>query len=98
MITREEILKVAESQKIAITDDELESFVNQVMKTIELVDDIQTVDTTGIDPTYYGNDLENVYREDVAYDSHKSEALLKNAPMADNNMIQVPQIMESEEA
>ena len=64
-ISRDEVAHLARLARLALTDDELDSFAGQLDAILEHVSQIQAVDVTGVEPT--GNPLKdvNVTRPDV---------------------------------
>ncbi|MCR8969508.1 Asp-tRNA(Asn)/Glu-tRNA(Gln) amidotransferase subunit GatC [Facklamia sp. 7083-14-GEN3] len=96
MITREEITHVANLAKLSFSEEELDQFAPNIQEIIEMVEHLQEVDTEGIEPTYHGNQLKNVYREDIAVSNTSYQALVNNAPTAKDGYIQVPVIIEDE--
>ncbi len=64
-ISRDEVAHLARLARLALTDDELDSFAGQLDAILEHVSQIQAVDVTGVDPT--GNPLKevNVFRPDT---------------------------------
>ncbi|MCW6652329.1 Asp-tRNA(Asn)/Glu-tRNA(Gln) amidotransferase subunit GatC [Aerococcaceae bacterium NML191292] len=98
MITRDDIQHVAKLAKLQFKDETLDAFTAEFNSIIELVEHLEEVDTTGVEPTYHGNQLLNVFREDVAQPGVERELLLANAKTTKDGFIQVPAIIESEEA
>ncbi|MGX7109201.1 Asp-tRNA(Asn)/Glu-tRNA(Gln) amidotransferase subunit GatC [Facklamia miroungae] len=96
MITREDIQHVAQLAKLSFSEEELDQFTPNIQEIIGMVEQLQEVETEGIAPTYHGNQLKNIYREDVAVENATYQELLKNAPTAKDGYIQVPVIIEDE--
>lgn len=94
MITRDDVKHVAQLAKLSFNETDLESFTQDIQSIVELVEHLEEVDTEGIEPTYHGNELKNVYREDVAVKNSDYQLLLANAPTAQDGFIQVPVIIE----
>ena len=88
---------VAELAKLSFTDQELDQFVPQLEETMHLFDDLQQMDTTGVEPMYSPTTEVNGMREDVAEKSGQKEALLQNAPETKNGLIKVPAIIDESE-
>ena len=64
-----------------------------------MVNTLNEVDTTDVEPTFNVTDQLNRMREDVAVRSGDKDVLLANAPETENGFIRVPAILdESEEA
>lgn len=97
-ITRLDVEHVAKLAKLEFSTEEFDAFSKDFQDIVGMVETLSEVDTTNVEPTYHGNGIINAFREDVAIDSHHQEALLANAPSAEDGYIQVPVIIESEEA
>ena len=95
MITREDIQHVAKLAKLKFHESELDTFTEEFNAIIELVEHLKEVDTAGVEPTYHGNQLVNVFREDKVQMGVSRDALLANAKTTKDGYIQVPAIMES---
>lgn len=98
MMERDEIIRVANLAKLSFEDEKLDTFAKEFGSIVELVEHLQDVDTTGIEPTYHGNQLINVFREDIVVRGTEREAFLANSKTTQDGFIKVPAIIESEEA
>ena len=98
MLNQEDIQRLAGLAKLVIAEDELESYTDEIGRIMALVQELQVIDTEGIEPTFHGNQKKNVFREDQAVSSDLPEAMLANAPDSEDGFIRVPVIIESEEA
>ena len=98
MVQPKDIQHVAKLAKLEIETEKIESFTTEFNAIIAFVEQLGEVDTTGVTPTYHGNDLLNVFREDVAKPGVEREKMMMNAKTTKDGFIQVPAIMESEEA
>jgi len=93
-IDEQQVQHVASLAKLKFTDEELSEFTPQLESIIDLFETLEKVDTTGVKPMTSATDQVNVMREDVAVNSNQREALLKNAPEAENGYIKVPAIID----
>lgn len=93
-LSKEEALHVAELAKIDFTDKEMDVLLEQLSKVLDLVDTLNEVDTTNVEPTYSITQNINMFRDDVAQDWQQKEALLKNAPESKDGLIKVPSILD----
>lgn len=84
---------LARLARLALTDDELDSFSGQLDAILEHVSRIQAVDVTDVAPT--GNPLTevNVTRADVVAPSLSQDQALAQAPNAVDGRFAVPQIL-----
>lgn len=97
MIEVSKVERIAELAKLSLSEEELGGFAREFGRMVEMVESLQEVDTEFVEPTYHGNQLKNVFREDIPLKSDKVEALIANAPASHDGFIQVPVILESEE-
>ncbi len=95
-ISRDDVAKLAKLARLALTDDELDSFAGQLDAILGYVGQIQAVDVTGVAPT--GNPLRdvNVTRPDRVQPSLSQQQALAEAPAADEGRFAVPQILGEE--
>lgn len=98
-ITEQQVEHVAELAKLQFDDEELSKFTTQLGSIIDMFEDLQAVDTDGVEPMTSPTDRVSVMREDKAIKSSKEEqeALLKNAPETDGGYIKVPAIIDESE-
>lgn len=93
-ITTDDVKYVARLAKIAITEDEAAKFTKELDAILGYVQQLDAVDTTGLQPTYQVTGLTNVTREDALIDYGVSrDDLLKNAPRSRDGYIEVPKVL-----
>ena len=92
-ISRDEVAHLARLARLALTEDELDSFAGQLDAILAHVSQIQAVDVTGVEPT--GNPLKdvNVFRTDVVEPCLTQEEALAQAPKAVDGRFAVPRIL-----
>ncbi|WP_461213435.1 Asp-tRNA(Asn)/Glu-tRNA(Gln) amidotransferase subunit GatC [Lacticaseibacillus sp. GG6-2] len=97
MITKQSVAHVAELARLAFNEDELQQFTAQLDDILNMVDQLEEVDTTGVATTTQSIHLQNVMREDKAVNNTPTEDLFKNVPTSKGTLIQVPAIIDKEE-
>lgn len=92
-ISRDEVAHLARLARLALSDDELDSFAGQLDAILGHVSAIQSVDVTGVKPT--GNPLTdvNVTRPDVVVLGLTQDEALDAAPKAVEGRFAVPRIL-----
>ncbi|WKG05568.1 Asp-tRNA(Asn)/Glu-tRNA(Gln) amidotransferase subunit GatC [Mycolicibacterium sp. HK-90] len=92
-ISRDEVAHLARLARLALTDNELDSFAGQLDAILGHVSQIQSVDVTGVEPT--DNPLKdvNVSRPDVVEPCLTQEEALAAAPRAEDGRFAVPRIL-----
>lgn len=93
-ITQQDVEKVAQLARLAVTAAEKETFATQLTQILTHVDKLKQYDTTGIEPTTTVTGQVNVFREDVVRPSLPGEKALSNAPERESDGFVVPKIIE----
>ncbi|MBN6202533.1 Asp-tRNA(Asn)/Glu-tRNA(Gln) amidotransferase subunit GatC [Staphylococcus saprophyticus] len=97
-VTREEVEHIANLARLQITEDETTEMQNTLESILNFANQIDTADTSEIEPTYHVLDLQNVLREDKAIEGIPQELALKNAKETKDGQFKVPSIMNEEDA
>lgn len=93
-LTRDDVLKLAQLARLELSDDEIARFQDEITSILQYVEKLQSVDLTGVEPTYQVSGLTNAMREDVVKNYGATpEDLLKNAPATENGQIKVKRIL-----
>lgn len=92
-ITNDEVRHVAKLARLAVSDEEVNTFTNQLEGLLEHFSAISAIDTQGIEPTSHPLAMSNVFRADVVIPSLTQEEVLSNAPAQEQSRFKVPQIL-----
>lgn len=80
-LSRDDVLKLAQLARLQLTDDEVDEYRDELSAILGYVEQLGTVDVTGLQPTQQVTGLTNVTREDKVRDyGYRVEELLKNVP------------------
>jgi aspartyl-tRNA(Asn)/glutamyl-tRNA(Gln) amidotransferase subunit C len=89
-LTRDDVLKLASLARISLSEDEVEEFSGELTAILQYVDQLATVDVSGLQPTNQVTGLTNVMRKDEVKDyGYEPGKLLENVPHVQDNMIKV---------
>ncbi|MGM9994351.1 MAG: Asp-tRNA(Asn)/Glu-tRNA(Gln) amidotransferase subunit GatC [Candidatus Avigastranaerophilus sp.] len=92
MIGKEDVKHVAKLARLELTEEEIEKYSKQLDEIIKYVEQMNEVDTTGVEPMPHPIPVYNVMREDeVKYEQTKEE-LMANAPFEEDGFFRVPKI------
>ena len=97
MITKEEIKKISSLAKINISDNELDSYSEQVSKILEYMSQLNEIDTSKVEE--FSNQLfnnEQLLRNDEIEPSLDREEIIKLAPDSDGVYFKVPKVINEE--
>lgn len=99
-LSTEDVRKVASLAKLEISEANLELMSGKLLSVLTLVDQLQQVDTTGVEEMAHPVDVHSVVRLDllVAVPSPESEvklreSALRNAPRTDGEFFLVPPVL-----
>jgi aspartyl-tRNA(Asn)/glutamyl-tRNA(Gln) amidotransferase subunit C len=89
-ISKDEVLHVARLARLALTDEEVARFQEQLSAILEAVGKVSELDLANVEPTAHPLDLVNVFDEDEPRPSLAVEEVLANAPDREGNFFRVP--------
>jgi aspartyl-tRNA(Asn)/glutamyl-tRNA(Gln) amidotransferase subunit C len=95
-ISREDVAHVAHLARLELSDDELETYTEQLGAILDHAQDVAALDTSGVPPTAHPLPLENVLRADVVRPSLDRDEVLAQAPAAEGAYFRVPRILGEE--
>lgn len=96
-ITKEQVEHVAELSKLHFDDDKIDNFTETLGKIVEMVEQMNEVDTT--DVPFMINVVNNLnqMREDISTAGWNRDELLKSVPESEDGFIKVPAIIDEGE-
>ncbi|HEY8992762.1 MAG TPA: Asp-tRNA(Asn)/Glu-tRNA(Gln) amidotransferase subunit GatC, partial [Candidatus Microsaccharimonas sp.] len=93
-ISRDDVQHLAQLSSLQLVDDEVDALRSDLENIVGYIQQLDELDTTGVEPTYQVTDLQNVWRQDVVdnYGIDKA-ALLALAPAVEAEQIKVPKVL-----
>lgn len=92
-ISRDDVLALARLSSLQLTDDETDALTNDLGNIIEYVQQLDELDTNGVEPTYQVTGLQNVWRQDEVSPGIEAAKLINLAPDTKDNQIKVPKVL-----
>ena len=89
-----DIEKVARLARLELSDEEKKTFGNQLEQILTHMEQLNQLDTTGVEPTSHAIPVCNVFREDEVKTSFPQEEVLAIAPDEEVGHFKVPRIIE----
>jgi len=77
-LTSEQVKKVARLANLPLSSEEEELYSEQLSKILDYIDQLNSVDTKGVEPTFNVSGLSNVMRKDESLASLTQEEALQN--------------------
>ncbi len=89
-----DIEKVAKLARLELSEEERETFGSQLEQVLTYMEQLNRLDTTGVEPTSHAIPLSNVFRGDDVRPSSPQEEVLAIAPEEEEGHFKVPRIIE----
>jgi aspartyl-tRNA(Asn)/glutamyl-tRNA(Gln) amidotransferase subunit C len=93
-LTPQDIERIAHLARIRVTPADVADVQTKLDGIFKLIDEMQTVNTTGVEPMSHGLDMVLRLRDDVVTEHNQREHFQKNAPQAENGYFLVPRVIE----
>lgn len=93
-ISLSDVKRVAGLARIAVSNAEAEAVLNQLSGIFGLIEEMQAVDTTGIDPMSHAQEIFLRLRNDEVTEQDQHEAFQKGAPQVEAGLYLVPKVIE----
>ncbi len=92
-ISRDDVAHVARLARLRLTDDELDTFTEQLAKVLDHARDVEALDVADVPPTSHPYPLLNVLRADEPRPTLDREDVLGAAPAAEGGRFRVPPVL-----
>lgn len=93
-ITETDVRKIAKLANLAVSDTEVQRMTSELGAIVSYVEQLRSVDTTGVEPIAQVTGLVNVARPDQPGAMFSIKQVLANAPKADEIAFLVPKAVE----
>lgn len=93
-LTLDDVKRIAHLARIAIDENEAEAALSQLSGIFGLIEEMQSVDTTGVEPMSHAQDVTLRLREDIVTESDQHLLFQSVAPQVENGLYLVPKVIE----
>ena len=93
-IDQETLRKVAHLARLELSPQEEAPMLQSLESVLSWMEQLNEIDTTGIEPLTHISDRMNALREDMAQNHLTREQALANAPAMDEAFFKVPKVIE----
>ena len=83
-LSSEDVKRIAHLARSEVSDAEVDSTLKKLSGILGLIEQMQAVDTTGIEPMSHSQDVTQRLREDVVTKTNQRDDFQKNAPRLGN--------------
>ncbi len=92
-LSREDVEKVSLLARLQLSDDELDVMTGQLAQVVDYFEQLNELDTDGIEPMAHAVEIANVFAADEFRPSYDREVVLANAPKRDEECYRVPAVL-----
>ena len=92
--TKKDVEHLANLSMLNLSEEEIEKYTKDIQEIIVMAEQVNEVDTDGVDASAFALDSYNVFRKDEVRQSLDREALLQNAPSSNGEAYQLPSMVE----
>ena len=92
-VSLEDVRHLAELSQIRLDKTELASLASDIDRIVGYIDQLDELDTAGVEPTFQLTGLENVWRTDEVKPQLERRELLQLAPDSEDGQVKVPKVL-----
>ena len=93
-LTLDDVRRVAHLARIEISDEQAASVLRDLRRIFELIERMQAVDVSGIEPMSHAQDLALRLREDMVTEEDQHRPFQTVAPQVEAGLYLVPKVIE----
>ena len=93
-LIREDVLRAARLARIAIDESEADAVLEQLVRIFGMIEEMQAVDVSGVEPMAHAQDVTLRLREDVVTEADQHELFQAAAPRIGRGLYRVPKVIE----
>jgi len=93
-LTQTDVHKIAHLARLRLNDDETAAFADKLSRIIDLVDQLQQVDTTDVVPMAHPLDMHQRLRADEVSEVDQRELFQRNARCVADGLYLVPRVID----
>ncbi len=90
----DEVKKIAKLACLNVDEADIQSYATNLSNILDLVAQMNAVDTTGVTPMSHPFDVVQRLREDVVTDFNRREDFMALAPETEDGLYLVPKVLE----
>lgn len=92
-VTIQDVEHVAALARLSFSEEEKRKLTDQLNEILRYMEQLNTLDTSSVEPLSHVIELQNVFREDVRRPGLPREEALKNAPSRTEEFFKVPKVI-----
>ena len=93
-LDKDTVKNIAYLARIRVADEKLEPLAGELSSILDWIEQLQELDTDGVEPMASVSDVTLPQRKDAVTDGNCQAAVLKNAPDGEDGFFTVPKVVE----
>lgn len=93
-LDKQDVQKIAHLARLSLDDNDAEQYQRSLTSILDLVEQMQSVDTDGVAPLSHPLEAKQRLRDDVVTEENRREAFLANAPQTEAGLFLVPKVID----
>ncbi len=93
-LKKEDVLHIARLARLYLSEEEIEIFTSQLSSILDYMEELNEVDTSDVETTFYSFITETPMREDEPVFQDGTEIALREAPARSKNFFKVPRVIK----
>ena len=93
-LTPDDVQKIAHLARLAVTDEEVSAVAADLTNILDLVEQMEKVDTSGVMPMSHPLHMTQRLRADAVTESDQRDKFQSIAPAVENGLYLVPKVIE----
>lgn len=93
-IDKKTVDKIARLSKLKFNEEEGSLILNDMNKMLNFIDQLDELDTEGVEPLIHMSDEVNKLRNDINQSSTSQKEALKNSPKKDSTYFKLPKVLD----
>ena len=94
LLTPDEVAKIAHLARLAVTPDDAAALGRDLSNILDLVAQMDAVDTSGVEPMAHPLEMAQRLREDRVSEENQRDRYQSNAPAVERGLFLVPKVIE----
>ncbi|OUR61588.1 asparaginyl/glutamyl-tRNA amidotransferase subunit C [Bermanella sp. 47_1433_sub80_T6] len=93
-LDREDVKNIAQLARLELSDEDIGQYQTDLSNILELVEQMNAVNTDDVQPMAHPTDAVQRLRSDVVTETNQREKYMSNAPAQENGLFLVPKVID----
>lgn len=93
-LDKDKVQGIAHLARLAIDEADIPAYADNLSSILALVEQMNAVDTSGVEPMAHPLEMAQRLREDVVSEENQREHFQQHAPAVENGLYLVPKVIE----